>query len=124
MKLNIEGKETIGELKEQFSNAYPMLKIEFFHHEHQKGEGSPLSDKIGDEERLDEVRKTHSEGVLNFDGDTVIADFESAFHERYGLNVQVFRKSGNIWLEIISTDNRSLAKENEWAEELSRPVND
>lgn len=124
MKINIEGGETIAEVKEHFQKVYPMLKLEFFKHEHKADEGSPLSDKISDEHKLDEVRTSHTEGSLEFDPQTIISDLESKFHDQLGLNVQVFRKSGELWLEIISTDNRSLREENEWAEEMARPAED
>lgn len=124
MRISIQGKETVGEVKEQFQQRYPMLKLEFFHHEHKRGEGSPLSDKIADSVKLSEVGTLQSEGSLDFTSDIVIGDLEALFHENFGLNVQVFRKSGNVWLEIISTDNRTLREENEWALEMSRPVND
>lgn len=124
MEILIEGMETVGEVKEQFQKVYPMLKLEFFHHEHKKGEGSPMSDKINDDVVLDDVRASHAEGKLDFNPGTVISVLESKFHDSFGLNVQVFRKSGNIWLEIISTDNRTLKEENDWAEEMSHPAED
>jgi hypothetical protein len=36
-----------------------------------------------------------------------------------GLYVQVFRKSGKVWLETTATDNWSLYKQNEEGQELS-----
>ena len=35
------------------------------------------------------------------------------FKEIYDLNVQVFRRSGNIWLQTTATDHLSLSAQNE-----------
>jgi hypothetical protein len=37
----------------------------------------------------------------------------------YGLSVQVFRKSGNVWLETSATDNWTLRQQNNEGAELS-----
>jgi hypothetical protein len=119
MDIIITGEETIGDVKEQFAKLLPMLKLEFFHHEHKQGEGSPMSDKIDDDARLDEIRTQKKEGSVEFTREMKISELEAMFRDKFGLNVQVFRKSGSIWLEIITTDQRTLEEENEWAIEMS-----
>lgn len=42
-----------------------------------------------------------------------VAAFEQRLQEEHGLSVQVFRKSGEFWLETIQTDNLSLERQNE-----------
>lgn len=121
MDIIITGEETIGDVKEQFAKLLPMLKLEFFHHEHKQGEGSPMSDKIDDDARLDEIRTQKKEGSVEFTRQMKISELEAMFRDKFGLNVQVFRKSGSIWLEIITTDQRTLEEENEWAIEMSHP---
>jgi hypothetical protein len=44
---------------------------------------------------------------------------EKVFQDNLGLYVQVFRKSGKVWLETTATDNWSLFKQNEEGQELS-----
>ena len=44
--------------------------------------------------------------------DMKVSDFEKMFHDKFGLNVQVFRKSGNLWMQTTSTDHWTLAEQN------------
>ncbi len=122
MEIIIEGKESIAEIKAQFEKAFPLLKIEFFKHSHQAGEGSPWGDRIDDDIMLGSLGVGAGVKKLTVNREMKIAYVEKEFRDKYGLNVQVFRKSGNIWLEIITTDQRTLAEESEWAMEMSRPV--
>ncbi|MBK6949217.1 MAG: hypothetical protein IPH16_15200 [Haliscomenobacter sp.] len=41
-----------------------------------------------------------------------VREFEQAFYDTYGLNVQVFRRSGNIWIQTTATDSWTLAEQN------------
>lgn len=122
MDIRITGDESVADVKKQFASLLPMLKLEFFHHEHEEGQGSPLTDRIDDSKSLNEIRSRHNEGLVQFTKNMKISDLEKMFHDRFGLNVQVFRRSGNIWLEIITTDQRTLEEENEWAIEMSQPA--
>jgi len=49
-----------------------------------------------------------------------VSELEKIFLEDYGLNVQVFRNSGRVWLETTMTDDWTLAEQNRQGEELSR----
>ena len=40
---------------------------------------------------------------------------ESEF-EKLGINIQLFRKSGNVWLQTTTTDHWSIAQQNKEAE--------
>ena len=41
-----------------------------------------------------------------------VAEFEKRFQVEFGLNAQVFRKSGKVWLETTITDNLTLQSQN------------
>jgi hypothetical protein len=53
-----------------------------------------------------------------------VHELETLFQNRLGLYIQVFRKSGKVWLETTATDDWSLFKQNmegkEWSE--VRPI--
>jgi hypothetical protein len=42
-----------------------------------------------------------------------VGAFEQLFHESFGLNVQVFRKSYGKWLQTWATDVWSLKEQNQ-----------
>ena len=48
-----------------------------------------------------------------------VAELEGKFRNEYGLEVQVSRKSGLLWLETTMTDNWSLEKQNEHGRDIS-----
>jgi len=48
-----------------------------------------------------------------------VADLEKAFKDQFGLMAQVFRRSGNIWLETSITDKWSLKQQNELGKEIT-----
>lgn len=57
-------------------------------------------------------------GKFNFDGTMTVYRFEKLFLERFGLIVQVFRKSANLWLVTAGTD---LLTFNDW-EQIGREM--
>ena len=51
-----------------------------------------------------------------------VASFEQTLLNQFGIAAQVFRKSGNLWLETTMTDQWSLAQQNEHGREISSPA--
>jgi len=48
-----------------------------------------------------------------------VIDLEKMFKNRFNLSAQVFRKSGNLWLETTMTDNWTLLQQNNHGREIS-----
>lgn len=69
---------------------------------------------------LGECRTIHAKGHLVINAAMTVNDLEQRFSDIYGLAVQVFRKSGRVWLETTVTDGWTLAEQNEQGEELSK----
>lgn len=113
MELKLTKTTKIKEIKKQFVASFPFLKLEFFKHRHGQHEGSTLCQKIDEALFLPAVSALFREGVFVFDASMPVAAFEQRLQEEYGLSVQVFRKSGELWLETIQTDNLSLERQNE-----------
>ena len=90
---------------------FPNLKIEFYSHEHAAGKGSPQKEQLNPELPLSEVRSKHTEGDLALDPEMSVAQLEAIFMENYGLNAQIFRRSGNLWMQTTVTDSWSLAEQ-------------
>ncbi len=108
----ITDSKKLNEIKREFSEKFPYLKLEFYAKAHKEGEGSKDSQKIDGEHTIGSVRATHAEGDLSINGHLKVGTFERMFFEKYGLNAQVFRKSGTIWLQTISTDEWTLTEQN------------
>ena len=111
MKIYIKDDLTIEEVKVAFSEAFPGLKIEFVKHGHQPGQGSSKSEIITGNPKLWELRKFHTEFEIEINENQKVEDIEGIFHNKFGLNIQLFRKSGNVWIETVHTDNWTLKEQ-------------
>ncbi len=108
----ISDEKTLRDIQKEFNTYFPYLKIEFYSGRHGSGEGSPVQDRLAPEQRLSLIRKVHTTGDLKINPDMKVSEFEQMFLRKYGLNVQVFRKSGNLWIQTTTTDHWTLAEQN------------
>ncbi|HSB94027.1 MAG TPA: hypothetical protein VLC28_12970, partial [Flavitalea sp.] len=69
----------------------------------------------------DLIKKSIDTTIVIHDGMTV-AELEGLFTDKFNLPVQVFRRSGNIWLETTMTDGWTLKQQNEHGKEITNGV--
>lgn len=108
----ISDEKTLRDIQKEFNSKFPYLKLEFYSSRHGEGEGSPIQERLDPEQLLSTARQTHAKGNIQVKGDMEVSDFEQVFQDKFGLNVQVFRKSGNLWMQTTSTDHWTLAEQN------------
>lgn len=108
----IHDKRTLREVQQEFNQKFPYLRIKFYAGHHDVGEGSPVQEKLDSSLTIGEARTNHSEGDLSVNPNQKISTLEHNFDEKFGLNAQVFRKSGNLWLQTSKTDHWTLAEAN------------
>ncbi len=114
---------SIDFIKEQFHRAYPYLKIEFFSEPHLPGKGNLKTKMITSSKNIGELQRVKKQGSLMIDSKKSVGELENHFENEFGLHVQVFRKSGNIWLETTSTDDWTLEQQNEEGKNLAQHFN-
>lgn len=119
MELHIEDSKKIEEIRNQFTEHYPFLKLEFFYHSHSEGKGSPKSDMIIGDLTFGDIRNKHNEGDLIIKSAMNVNLVEQEFENKYGIHAQIFRKSGDLWLETSATDTWTLKEQNETGESMS-----
>ena len=112
----INDQKKIREIQKEFNQKFPFLKIEFYTQEHGDHEGSASKYEIDENLTIDDARTKKNEGELSINANQKVSTLEKNFHDIYGLNVQVFRKSGDVWLQTIHTDDWTLHKQNEKGE--------
>lgn len=112
MRLNITGSRSIEEVQAEFSKAYPFLKLEFFRLPNHK---QMLTRSL----KIKDARRSGHDGTLELSDGMKVQELESEIRLTYGLNVQVYRKAGNIWLETTRSDNWTLKQQNDHGRELS-----
>jgi len=111
--LVIDNAATTSDIKKQFNDVFPFLKIEFFRELHIAGLGTSKNKIISSEIKLGEIQKIKRKGKVEIGNDIVVGKFEQQLKNEFGLYVQIFRKSGSIWLETSVTDNWTLGRQNE-----------
>ena len=116
MMLDINGDKTIREVQQRFNAQYPFLKLEFY----KVQDSSPA---IAGRKRLDHSARLKAAGLKKagrfaIKEEMTVGELENAF-EQFGLQVQVSRKSGILWLETTMTDRWTLRKQNEHGREIS-----
>jgi hypothetical protein len=103
---------TIQDIRNEFMNLFPSLKIEFYTDAHENHEGNTKRNEILHDMKLGAVSPSLQENELVLDGEMTVKEFEATLKNDFGLNVQVFRKSKGIWLQTTSTDDWSLNVQN------------
>lgn len=113
--ITITPQETLKEVKESFSAMFPYLKIEFFKQSHESGEGNMADDIITDlSQTLEQVSNVDHTFTISVDGHKKVSTLESDFSS-LGFNVQVFRKSKDVWLQTTTTDHWTISEQNKEA---------
>ena len=111
--VEINNTQTISGAQLQFNTAFPFLKIEFFREAHIPGKGNSKNKMIVVDTRLQNIQVKPASGTIMLENKITVNQLEAKFENEFGLYVQVFRKSGRIWLETTATDNWTLEQQNE-----------
>lgn len=117
MKLLLTNSKTIADVKTAFSAFFPHLKIEFFTQPHDNTKASWSKYMIFVQDQTLQKIGLLKEGVVVLSNDTITGEFEQFLSVRYGLFVQVFRKSMSSWLETTQTDTWTLREQEEHGKE-------
>jgi len=132
MRLLISGEKLIKDFRQEFSIAYPYLQLEFFSNDGARKTRYAAFKRIDHEKTLRDagIQKNHK-GYIDIKDSTTVLELESVLMDEFGLSAQVFRKSGNIWLETTMTDDWTLKQQNDHGREITlsfedenRPFND
>lgn len=113
MKLQINNETKFKDLQKVFSNIYPYLKIEFYSKPHREKELSAKKDRIAPNEIISEWGKFKNKGTVKINKERTVAELEAEFYDKFGIALQVSRRSGDLWIETSLTDDRTLDVQNQ-----------
>ncbi|MFM2136273.1 MAG: hypothetical protein RL021_1673 [Bacteroidota bacterium] len=105
------------EIQQRFNKRFPYLKIEFLGRprvDGQPGVIDPIHTVVDLEPH---VRATS----LLITATMTTGQVEELFREKTGLNAEVFRKSGRVWLRTTVTDYRTLQEQNQMGSDAEAP---
>ena len=103
--LSIYTTDKVVDVKSRFNKVYPLLKLEFYSDGHMIFGGNARKDQIPDMTLLRTINPNIKDSEIAIYETKSVHDVERDFKTICGLNVQIFRKSGEQWLQTTSTDN-------------------
>ena len=112
MELHIFPERTVAELQHEFAEAFPGLKLVFFTKPHPAHTGSAAKFMVQDNSlKLKDIASHIKTGYLIVELNTAVWQLERLLESEYGLHAQVFRKSGQTWLETSVSDDLTLEQQ-------------
>lgn len=125
MEIKVHENNRLCDIQDAFSKHFPFLKIEFFRFNGRKEKKFSKENMITDVKmKLGDINPEFKSGKISIHGHQKVRTLEQHFLEYFGVDVQVFRKSGNDWLQTIVTDDWSLTEQNTMGEEWINPINE
>lgn len=110
--MTINQSTKLSDIQLAFSKQFQYLRLEFYKTKHGAGEGSTEKGKLDASQLVNELSDKAVGQTVTFDGELRISEFEKTFASQYGISVQVFRRSGNLWLQTTTTDSWTLDEAN------------
>ncbi|MFN8237205.1 MAG: hypothetical protein U0T77_03460 [Chitinophagales bacterium] len=122
MTIHILPESKLKNIHSVFQDSFPFLKLEFYGTAHISGEGNSNTSLINLNYSLKELNENAQAFDWEINESMTVTELEKGFFEKTGISAQVFRKSGRSWLQTISTDNWTLAEQNERGREMSEEL--
>mgnify|MGYP003563826774 CR=1 FL=1 len=108
----IASEKKLIELKREFHSLFPYLRIEFYSGHHEAGEGSPKEKQLDSDLTVEQVSGKALNEDYNILPSITVSELEAYFDENLGISAQVFRRSGNLWMQTTATDHWTLEEQN------------
>jgi len=103
MEIYISEEALISGIQQDFQEAYPFLRLEFFYADSKLPPDTPIED----------IRMMHTFGWIDISKHRTAAEVEHDFKHLMGLSVQIMRKCGDLWVQTNKTDFWTLKQLNE-----------
>ncbi len=121
MQLLINETSLAEDVKKIFTACYPFLKIELY--KRAFNDTKSKKETVAWHLPLLHQAKNISKTSINIEKNKTVAELENDFL-MIGLRAEVFRRSGNVWVETSLTTNWTLQQQNAEAEEICREFMD
>jgi hypothetical protein len=113
----------LSQIQEMFNAHFPYLKIVFYNFDSTQEKIFSNEHVIEDSSStLGEIRTIDSFNTIDIDENQKTKSFEEQFLKKFGIYIQVFRKSANLWLLTEATDEWSLTEQNSKGKEMNKKV--
>ncbi|MEP6845392.1 MAG: hypothetical protein ABI861_05290 [Panacibacter sp.] len=116
--MTIDPGSHVSDVQRNFTAHFPYLRLKFLKTASEKKSNSTDSTLADAGLTLTAKIVDHNKKVLINETMTV-AELTSAFNDYFGVQIEVLRKSGNVWLETNLTNNWTLQQQNKMGESIS-----
>jgi hypothetical protein len=123
MKLFIEKESKVEDVKNMFNKSYPFLKIELYKKPFNDIHTGIKKEQLVPGANLNKFIHASGKTIIDISKNVTVSELENQFAD-IGLIAEVFRKSGNVWIESSLTDNWTLQQQNAEGEEISKHFSD
>mgnify|MGYP001088076428 CR=1 FL=1 len=123
MKFQIDNDTKIIDVQKRFNEVYPFLKVEFYKRGYSEKKVSAFKDRISPDKIISAEVKSFQPGNIDINRHRTVSALEKEFYEKFGITMQVSRKSGKMWIETSKTDDRTLKAQNQLGKTMSSPQN-
>lgn len=117
MEIKFDKSTRLSQLQADFGKRFNYLKIEFFKLKSGPQDSYKATDILKNTLNIGEVSSKVNMDTFHIDGLMRAGEVERKFSEKLGINVQIFRKSGKVWLITSSSDGLTLDELNAQARE-------
>ena len=119
MLLRIAPNRLISDVQLEFNNMFPFLKLEFFRNKVFQDPESAANQVIPHYRKIRDGQAVATEGIIEIVENMKVRELEKLCKDIYKMNVQVFRRSGNLWLQTAMTNDWTLWNQNKHGMEIS-----
>lgn len=119
MRLHIAPSQPVSEIQKEFNKEYPFLKLEFFNKRAISTGDYCAAQLVPGHKKIGDIQLTITDGEIEISGEMKVSELENLLRNKFYVAAQVFRKSGNLWLETTMTDNWTLNQQTAHGKELS-----
>ena len=119
MEIVIDTDTIVKDVQSAFNIVYPYLKIEFYKKHHTESDQFLKFEKLNPSQKFNRFTKAGNKVHIDIDAKKTVTQLENDFLEFTGTWAQIFRRSGNMWIETSLTDDWTLERQNKAGELFS-----
>jgi hypothetical protein len=121
MKLYIDPNMTVNDVQKSFKEEFPYIKLEFFNKKAFSNNDYSAKNIVIGKTKIADIQAKAKAGEIEIGREMKVNELEDILKKQFNMAAQVFRKSGNLWLETTMTDHWTLDQQSAHAKEISAP---
>ncbi len=125
MKMILNNNTKLSDIQFQFNDSFPFLKAEFFNITIEVEKRNLIKEMINDTQRkIGDIHHMLHPMEFSINGNQKVSTIEKNFMKNFGINLQIFRKSGGAWLMTTTSDSSTLSDQNKKGLEMNTELSD